>query len=50
MYVAEWQHANYEAALQERKTIELRIMHMQNILDGKKDPKLEEQILYMKVV
>lgn len=46
MYAAEWQHANYEAALQERKTIELRIMHMQNILDGKKDPKLEEQILY----
>lgn len=44
--IAEWQNARYEAALQERKAIELRILHMQNVIHSKADPKLEEQIQY----
>lgn len=44
--IAEYQHAKYEMSLQERKAIELRILHLQNKLDGKNDPKVEEQIQY----
>lgn len=44
--IAEYQHAKYEASLQERKAIELRILHLQNKMDGKLDPKVEEQIQY----
>ena len=46
MRIAEYQHAKYEAALQERKAIELRILHMQNLNEGKADPKVEQQIQY----
>lgn len=44
--IAEYQHSKYEAALQERKAIELRVLHLQNKLEGKLDPKVEEQIQY----
>ena len=44
--IAEYQHAKYEASLQERKAIELRVLHLQNKMDGKLDPKVEEQIQY----
>lgn len=46
MRIAEYQHAKYEAALQERKAIELRILHMQNLANGKQDPNVEQLIQY----
>lgn len=44
--IADYQNAKYEAAMQERKTIELRILQLKNKQEGKEDAKLEQMIEY----
>lgn len=46
MKIADWQNAKYELALQERKTIELKILQLKNKLEGKQDAKLEQMVEY----
>ena len=44
--VAEWQVARYEAAKQERRTLEFRLLNLQQQLKGKEDPKVQQAIEY----
>jgi hypothetical protein len=46
MRIAEFQHERYTAALAERKALEIRLLHLENSMKGKQDPKLEQQIQY----
>lgn len=45
-HFAEIQDYRYKAAMQERKAIEFRLLHLQNKLDGKNDANVEQQIEY----
>ena len=44
MMVVEWQVKRYQAAVEERQAIELRILQLRAAADGKKDAALENQI------
>lgn len=44
--IAEWQAARYHAAVEERKALELRLLHLKMARSGSKDAALEKQIHY----
>lgn len=44
--IAEWQAARYHAAVEERKALELRLLHLKMARTGNKDAALEKQIAY----
>lgn len=46
MRVAEWQVARYEAAKQERRVLEFRLLNLQQQAKGKDDPKVQQAIAY----
>lgn len=46
MKVAEWQVARINAAKEEKKVLEMRIMHLKNLDAGKPDASLQKQIEY----
>lgn len=46
MAVAEWQVQRHNLAIQERDTMELRLLHLQSLKEGRDDAKLESLINY----
>ena len=46
MAIAEWQVARYNAAIEEKRGLEYRLLALKGAQDGKKDAKLEEAIEY----
>lgn len=46
MRVAEWQVARYDAAKQEKRALEFRLLNMQQSMKGKEDPKVQQAIEY----
>ena len=46
MAIADWQAANYDAAIEERKLVEYRLLDLKNAKDGTADAKLEKAIEY----
>lgn len=46
MAIAEWQVARYNAAIEEKRALEYRLLALKASSDGKKDAKLEEAIEY----
>jgi len=47
LIVAEWQSNRYKANKDKKKVLELRLLHLKNILENKQDAKLEEEIDYI---
>lgn len=44
MAIAEWQNNRYHAAVEKKKVLELRLMHLNAQRDGQNNPSLEKQI------
>lgn len=44
LMIAEWQNNRYHAAVEKKKVLELRLMHLNGQLAGQKNPSLEKQI------
>lgn len=47
MLVAEWQSNRYKANKDKKKMLELRLLHLKMLQDGKDDAKLEQEIEYI---
>jgi hypothetical protein len=44
---AEWQASRYKANKEKKKLIEMQLLHLKLLNDGKSDPKIEEEIEYL---
>lgn len=47
MFVAEWQANRYKAAVEELKVIQLRLLYLKRLEDGKPDAQIEKEIAYL---
>lgn len=47
MALADWQHARYKQAEEDKKLIALRLLNLQRISDGKPDARVQKEIAYL---
>lgn len=48
IFIAEWQHDNYRAGVEEARQLELRLVDLKSALEGKQDASLEKVITVVK--